>query len=114
MKLKPCPFCGGEARQYADGFNDFHWVECVKCRVETKAYDFVEDAIEAWNQRESMDRIVGTLENTSERVTREVVELYRNGKLFSEDGVEYLVKKVFSEAIKLIANGGEVSNEKYK
>ena len=34
-KLKPCPFCGGEAKvkAYSNGFDIWFWVMCDDCRV---------------------------------------------------------------------------------
>ena len=56
-KLKPCPFCGGEARFIVskDGLEIF----CKECKCGTNRYfsghyDFsnpVDEAIEAWNRR---------------------------------------------------------------
>ena len=56
-ELKPCPFCGGEAR-FARGFNygelgSIRWVYCSKCGAMTRS-DFhktKEDAAVAWNTR---------------------------------------------------------------
>lgn len=47
-KLKPCPFCGGEAR-FAN--TDENWIACVDCGAETTFFDTKEEAIEAWNRR---------------------------------------------------------------
>ena len=55
-KLKPCPFCGGEATLIDDGFGRY-FVECSMsdgiCKVipRTWSYDTKEEAIEAWNRR---------------------------------------------------------------
>ena len=49
-ELKPCPFCGGEAklRSY---YKDHH-VYCTKCYASTMKYSPTETkAIEAWNRR---------------------------------------------------------------
>jgi Lar family restriction alleviation protein len=56
MKLKECPFCGGEAitlkntfRQYGVGCND------NDCEVEpgiAPIFDYESEAIEAWNRRD--------------------------------------------------------------
>ncbi len=49
-KLKPCPFCGGEAR--LQSFYKDHCVYCRKCNASTmKYYPTKEEAIEAWNRR---------------------------------------------------------------
>lgn len=41
-ELKPCPFCGGEARidtEYdMDGFGNFHKIECKSCGASSKAH----------------------------------------------------------------------------
>jgi Lar family restriction alleviation protein len=59
-ELKPCPFCGGEAkiRTSVSCYKSYAWGECVKCKASTKSiYDidndgsFVFKAIEAWNRR---------------------------------------------------------------
>ena len=49
-ELKPCPFCGGEARLIH--LNDVNkYVECVDCNAESALYDRRIQAIEAWNNR---------------------------------------------------------------
>ena len=56
-KLKPCPFCGGEAKvkAYSNGYNIWYRVRCVDCGVEQdgirNGYYGEEEAIEAWNRR---------------------------------------------------------------
>lgn len=51
MELKACPFCGGEAEWDSEGRKDTDYVMCMKCRVRTKYYPYVTEAISAWNQR---------------------------------------------------------------
>lgn len=57
-KLKPCPFCGGEAelwRASADRRRSA-WIACMgKCAVLiTKEHTTDDDAIAAWNRRAGM------------------------------------------------------------
>lgn len=47
-ELKPCPFCGGEAKTWADR-TDFY-VACYKCHIDMSSGKPAE-AIEAWNRR---------------------------------------------------------------
>ena len=49
-ELKPCPFCGGKARQY-DGKTDFHGVTCQKCSCKVFGYASAGAATRAWNRR---------------------------------------------------------------
>lgn len=46
-KLKPCPFCGGEAMTNKLYENEWY-VYCPKCE---RNYDTEQEAIEAWNKR---------------------------------------------------------------
>ena len=50
-ELKPCPFCGGTARMAKRGEKVLPWVYCSDCLAETRDYDSVEEAAEAWNRR---------------------------------------------------------------
>lgn len=49
-KLKPCPFCGGEAKIMKMGYP--HWVYCCECgaKVHGRTND-EKDNIKAWNRR---------------------------------------------------------------
>jgi Lar family restriction alleviation protein len=49
-ELKPCPFCGGEARAYLGSYA-VGWVQCLECRVITQTYNTKGEAIEMWNTR---------------------------------------------------------------
>ncbi|MDR3845708.1 MAG: Lar family restriction alleviation protein [Eggerthellaceae bacterium] len=59
-ELKPCPFCGGEAkiRMYRTFIDEYHgigtkyYVECSECLVNRHLGKLTEnEAIEAWNTR---------------------------------------------------------------
>ena len=69
-KLLNCPFCGGEAEligHYIKGVpNNFqYFVRCKKCKARPQLfYTFKkkEKAVEVWNTRKPMERIVERLE----------------------------------------------------
>lgn len=56
IKLKLCPFCGGEAK-LIDSSRRASYVRCSKCCAETNHFEMsveycaIEKAAEAWNQR---------------------------------------------------------------
>ena len=50
MELKPCPFCGGEARLY-QSYDGFWVVQCIGCACGTLFFKDKEFAIERWNRR---------------------------------------------------------------
>ena len=59
IKLKPCPFCGGEAYFDKDD-HGWQWIECGKCHVATsQRASLMEDCkpllAEAWNTRSAID-----------------------------------------------------------
>lgn len=56
-KLKPCPFCGGDAKVARDvtcGYETF-WVHCLKCHSEANYGHTEAEAIKAWNTRAAME-----------------------------------------------------------
>jgi hypothetical protein len=63
IKLKRCPFCGGEVAMNQD--DDGYYVSCSKdgCVVMTNSYT-EEEAIEVWNTRKPMQEIVERLEES--------------------------------------------------
>jgi Lar family restriction alleviation protein len=60
IKLKPCPFCGGEARiekftSKTNGFNDTTWsVNCMECDIGTIFDSDKKDMILKWNTRKEV------------------------------------------------------------
>ena len=52
-ELKRCPFCGGKAelRAYT---GTLQFVQCVGCLSSTTAFPTDEEAIEAWNKRNTL------------------------------------------------------------
>lgn len=63
IKLKTCPFCGGEAKvfKYRKARKSFgtlfsYEVECVYCFVRTGRYPSEEKAVNAWNRRKDGER----------------------------------------------------------
>ena len=50
-KLKPCPFCGGEAELYEDDCSSKFYVCCEACGCSTALHWREEYVIEVWNRR---------------------------------------------------------------
>jgi Lar family restriction alleviation protein len=64
IKLKSCPFCGGEANEWGVDGGDF--VCCESCNIGTEIPQLLEDAIAAWNTRHTPD--VDALEAAQKRI----------------------------------------------
>lgn len=105
IKLKPCPFCGGEAYINYETMTDEHkiyWAQvlCKKCHCRSAGnwsdrYASAErKEVKAWNTRKPMERIVAQLEN-------EVNRWQESGKE-NEDEKELGVAVGFRYAIKIV------------
>ena len=73
-KLKPCPFCGGEAKHY-EGKTDAHGVTCMRCSVKMYGYASKGAATRAWNKRPVEDE----LEAAYSRLLSAELEQYEKG-----------------------------------
>ena len=57
QKLKPCPFCGGEALKCVSFIApNMHWVLCKNCHAAPDVHATEAKAIAAWNTRHTPDR----------------------------------------------------------
>lgn len=77
IKLKPCPFCGGEAYTYTctslnHGKKVKNWlIHCKECHLNYPNFSIVdrclteEEAIKHWNTRKPIERALGRLEEES-------------------------------------------------
>ena len=78
-RLKPCPFCGGEAHaitQFTGSFDELvahHSISCNGCGVVAFFEDTEAEAVEAWNTRATDDRFIHGRE-LRELVEREFAE----------------------------------------
>ena len=68
VKLKPCPFCGGKVKLYGNPMligakvEIYQIVICDDCSCRTDFCETVADAIEKWNTRKPIKKIVEQLE----------------------------------------------------
>lgn len=67
MKLKPCPFCGGVAVQRFSIWGESYAYGCCTTGCMGNVHNYTsgfktdKEAIEAWNRREPIDKIVEQL-----------------------------------------------------
>lgn len=59
IKLRSCPFCGGEA--YFPTFTET-WIRCKSCGFETPYTEDKEWLVNTWNTRKPIEKIVEQLE----------------------------------------------------
>lgn len=97
IKLKECPFCGSD-RLYITERNYFGenycTISCIECHISQTGNEFEtkEDAIEQWNTRNPMDRIIERLEDMRKDI-------------FQKDYDSDVIND-FDEAIEIVKVGG--------
>ena len=94
MKIKPCPFCGGKAESM-ESWSAGWYVECQECGVMIRlAEDSEEEAIEVWNRRKPIDKIVEQLESEANKY-RESGEDYGSvAELGVASGIMYAIDTI--------------------
>lgn len=90
MKLKPCPFCGGEA-DLQESLCAGWFVECECGATSRIAYDSKKEAIEAWNRRKPIDKIVEQLEERRNNIRYDLKQ-----------------KAMIQTCIEIVKSGGKV------
>ncbi len=63
IKLLPCPFCGSEdikdfGSSAIGGLSLLYYVTCCECHCRTVVKSTKEEAIQAWNTRKPIERII--------------------------------------------------------
>lgn len=71
IKLLPCPCCGGRAKIHKGLYRyfDFIAVICMECGLKTTDQPTIEAAVDKWNTRKPIDRIVERLEELKNQYT---------------------------------------------
>lgn len=75
-KLKPCPFCGGEAELF-EGYSLSH-VYCINCDAQTDGLKNAKRAVELWNSRpieDDLNEQIGRFKKYSSSLEKEVKTL---------------------------------------
>jgi len=105
-KLKPCPFCGGEA-EYCKGdwIGKEYWVKCTKCSCKTSLSNNYKKPIEEWNTRKPIDRIVEQLENELELAEKQKEECTFKALPYYDRTEGYIV--AMSNAINIVKGDDE-------
>lgn len=101
-ELKPCPFCGGEAFEYYSGSQfEFCEVVCKECGCRSKGKTEAE-AIEAWNTRKPIDKVVEALEDEYDNAGRLTGYFYNHNTYETHGYMEGLKK-----AIEIVKGGAD-------
>lgn len=94
-KLKPCPFCGGEAHFPTVTET---WIGCKSCGFETPYTEDKEWLVNTWNTRKPIEKIVEQLEE-KRKAYYEDYNLYKCERdLGNVDGLK--------NAIEIVKEGG--------
>lgn len=97
-KLKPCPFCGGEAMLNYFGSRpiSYYQISCSECGCRQASSIHKESVINTWNTRKPIDRIVEQLE-----------EQMNDAKNLWDDDEYYTGKaNAYEHSIEIVEAGG--------
>ena len=107
--LKPCPFCGGEARIEVNVALRGYRAACkarLKCGAMFEWYDTENEAIEAWNTRKPEEAVIAELENKildrSSAHAEAIIGMCGASANFYAGEME-----AYKETIEIVRNGGK-------
>jgi len=101
-KLKPCPFCGGEAE--ARYLYCRPYIICSKCHAQIPCHNTYPKAVEAWNTRKPIDKVVEQLEAQKVQHTKLVDYEATRGTIAERMQQEKAVE-VLDKAIEIVKGG---------
>ena len=112
-RLRECPFCGGEGNVSLNTCYGFvPWCSNEDCILNenTKGFSTKEEAVNAWNNRQPMERIVEKLEEQF-NYNAEQAEIWRSGEnvdaYMIEKSNDYLDRaNCYGKAIRRVKGGG--------
>ncbi len=99
IKLKRCPFCGGEAQVINLGFNQY-LISCKDCWAETIPTTGFENTITKWNTRKPMQEIVERLEEYGS------IWVQYNESMTKEEIAESVLKQAKEQCIHIVKEVG--------
>lgn len=107
-ELKPCPFCGGEAKIIENNhYTDIHSVMCKNCFSETDRYHTQEEAMAQWNKRKPIKKIVEELEEKVELAHKRYVDCPVNSPCYERYRTQYNERRMCLDIVK----GGGVNDD---
>ena len=79
LKLRVCPFCGGEAHVYGDE------ITCCGCGIVAKsASENMDELVRLWNTRETLDRAVDVSDDQTLTAKEKALMFYRLIKRYNK------------------------------
>lgn len=119
-ELKRCPFCGGEAFMYHSkahesiilgekvAFKGATFIECGACNC-IISEPTEEKAIQAWNTRKPMERIIERLEEKAEKAMANSEKAAELGRAYEKHMIFNGAKgNAFEEAIDIVMEEGRI------
>ena len=106
-ELKPCPFCGGEAKCIE--FYGLYHVICCNCHIAGKDCSTRESAVSAWNSRPIENELHKKIEKLEAENTRlrEALELIAKSNFYFARGEEDKQLSRVCEIARNALNGNE-------
>lgn len=92
-KLKPCPFCGGQA--IVGGAGKGNWIGCInsECFAQTRVFWNEREAINAWNTRTTDENLTDTVDAIIEELESATADCDEYGDLIYLDTAVDVVKE---------------------